>query len=166
MAAPSARNSTWGGPARTHADDPLLVTRTPPAREPVAPSQPVWIRACVVAHAAVPGGTACELADDDGKPVGPGTRLGDGDDDVAQLDRTTAIARELIQRIPESCAAQVTLSIVALPGVAVPWPLRAPRPIRLMLFTNARPLDVDAPLRKRVLSQTREEAMSDELSNE
>jgi hypothetical protein len=38
----------------------------------------------------------------DRRPVGPGTRLGDGDGDVAQLERTMANARVLILRIAES----------------------------------------------------------------
>ena len=66
-----------------------MVSSTPPANEPVAPAQLAWMSALAVVHA-------------DRRPVGPGTRLGDGDGDVAQLERTMANARVLILRIAES----------------------------------------------------------------
>jgi hypothetical protein len=53
-------------------------------------------------HAVVPGGTACWLDDGNPRPVGSGTRLGDGNGDVAQLERTTANAKTLILHIAES----------------------------------------------------------------
>jgi hypothetical protein len=53
---------------------------------------------CASVHAGVPDGTACGVGDDNGKPVGAGVALGDGDGEVAQLARTMANAKALIVR--------------------------------------------------------------------
>lgn len=81
-----------------HADDPRLVTSTPPATEPVAPAQLTCISALALVHAdaGLAGGVA--LADAEGDFAGTDA-IGEGDGVEAQAESRIITASVSFPRV-------------------------------------------------------------------